>query len=180
MLPTGKAALARWAIKIGEEVNHGEHGTEHDGTQLYVARFSQIAREFIGGSGRCHIARQVYVIPPGKLLPDGFMEQRAEYNSATDTFHYDIGYAVGYELAKEAIGGEKDWQREMFHAQTERTLWGLYNDVKVPDITITVPPALENRDELIRKINGCVDSTGLRHNISVKIDDSDTRGMNRR
>ncbi|MBN2331343.1 MAG: hypothetical protein JXC85_06010 [Candidatus Aenigmarchaeota archaeon] len=178
LLPAGNASCGDWALRIGEEINHGEHGTEHDGNHRYIEKFSPIAREFIGGSGRCHVARKVCVIPPGKLLPEGFPASKATYDGETDTFHFDIVHAVGYELARGAIGGEIDWQRAMFHAPDDNTLWGLYNDVMVPDIKITVPQALENKEQLIREISEHVSSSGLRHNIGFSIDETDTGGMN--
>jgi hypothetical protein len=179
ILPSGNASYGDWALRIGEETNHGEHGTEHDGSNKYVKIFSPVAREFMGGSGRCHIARKVCVIPPGKMLPDGFPASMAKYDDTTDTFSFDVAHAVGYELARESIVGENAWHSAMFHAKNESALWGLYNDVLVPDIRIKVPPALENKDGLIADMEGHIKSIGLKHRIGFVIDENDTRGMNR-
>jgi hypothetical protein len=178
LLPSVTAPEGEFALRIGEETIHGEHYTRHRNTGQYTSLFSRIAREFFGGSGQCQIARRVCKIPPGKSLPDGFSVSKASYDQETDTFHFDIPHVVGYELAKESVLGEPSWKRGMFHEPEESRVWALYNDIIVPDIKITIPPALDNRDELLRDVEKYLKSLGLKSNLDLYVDETDTRGIN--
>jgi len=175
LFPSGTAQIGEFAIKIGEETMHGEHYTRHKTTRQYTSSFSSVAREFFGGSGQCQIARRVCKIPSGKSLPNGFLVVRTGYDQETDTFHFDIPHVVGYELAKEAVLGEPSWKRRMFHEPEESRVWALYNEVIIPDIKITIPPALNNRDELLRDVEKYLEFLGLKFNLDFNVDEMDTR-----
>jgi len=65
----------------------------------------------------------------------------------------------------------------MFHAPTEKKLWSIYNEVLIPDIEILVPPAVDNKNDLKKEIDEHVKSIGLKCNVNLIVDESDTRGM---
>ncbi len=177
LLPSVTAPEGEFALRIGEETMHGEHYARHRNFGQYTSLFSGVAREFFGGSGRCQIARRVCKIPPGKILPDGFFASKASYDKETDTFDFDIPHIVGYELAKEAVLGDPSWKCSMFHESEERRVWALYNDLIIPEIEITVPPALDNKDELLDEVDEYLKSLGLKFNLGFTVDETDTRGI---
>lgn len=161
---------------LGEETMHGEHQAKHSKFLDYGRSFSGVVREFIGGSGQCHMARKVFPIPAGKVLPDGFMTPKATYDQISDTFDFDIPHMVGYELAKAAVTGEPEWKRAMFHEHDEKSLWAIYNEVVVLDVQITVPKNVENRENLRKEVDAYLKSLGLNLNLTLGVDETDNRG----
>jgi hypothetical protein len=75
------------------------------------------------------------------------------------------------------MDGEDEWKSSMFHAPTEKKLWSIYNEVLIPDIEILVPPAVDNKNDLKKEIDEHVKSIGLKCNVNLIVDESDTRGM---
>ncbi len=176
LLPAGTISDGETAVFLGEETMHGEHQAKHSKFLNYGKSFSDVAREFIGGSGQCHMARKVCLIPAGKVLPDGFMTPRATYDQASDTFDFDMFHTVGYELAKAATTGESEWKRAMFHESDEKRLWAVYNKAVIPDVKITVPKNVENKNALREEVNEYLKAIGLKFNLSLEVDETDNRG----
>jgi hypothetical protein len=179
LIPSLTAPKGEFSLIISEETMHGEHFVRHKNSGKYINMFSGIIREFFGGSGRYQIADKVCEIPEGMTLKDIFSRPKPEYDEKKDEFAFDINHVIGYELAREASCNEPEWKRAMFHEPDERRIWGLYNDVIIPGIKISTPPALDNKDDLLKEVEKYIQPLGLKCNVSLVIDESDTRGKSK-